>query len=58
MASMVSIRADDPRAVAAFEAIHGGDVRALERLLVDDPETSTRPWADRRGGETTRPYVR
>jgi uncharacterized protein len=38
---MVSIRADDPRAVAALEAIHAGDLQALERLLVDHPDLAT-----------------
>jgi uncharacterized protein len=46
MASMVSIRADDPRAVAAFEAIHAGDVDALERLLVDDRGLATARFTD------------
>jgi ankyrin repeat protein len=41
MVAMVSIRADDPRAVAAVEAIHTGDVEALERLLVDHPDLAT-----------------
>jgi uncharacterized protein len=41
MVAMVSIRADDSRAVAAVEAIHTGDVEALERLLVDHPDLAT-----------------
>lgn len=32
---------DDPRAVAAVEAIHTGDVAALARLLADHPELAT-----------------
>jgi uncharacterized protein len=46
MASMVSIRADDPRAVAAFEAIRAGDVDALGRLLAGDPELATARFID------------
>jgi ankyrin repeat protein len=46
MAAMVSIRADDPRAVAAVEAIHAGDVQALERLLVDHPDLATARFTD------------
>ncbi len=43
---MVSIRADHPRAVAAFEAIHAGDVQALERLLVEDRELAAARFTD------------
>jgi uncharacterized protein len=46
MAAMVTIHADDPRAVAAFDAIHAGDVQSLERLLVDDPDLATARVAD------------
>jgi uncharacterized protein len=41
MCAMVSIPADDQRAVAASEAIHGGDLPALERLLADRPDLAT-----------------
>jgi hypothetical protein len=53
MVAMVSIRGDDPSAVAAVEAIHAGDVRALERLLVDHSDLATArvtdpSWGDER----------
>jgi uncharacterized protein len=48
---MMSIRADDPRAVAALEAIHAGDVRALERLLVDHPDLATARVTDPSSGD-------
>jgi uncharacterized protein len=35
------IPTDDPRAVAAVEAIHGGDTAALSRLLEEYPELAT-----------------
>jgi uncharacterized protein len=38
---MLSISADDPRAVAVLHAIHAGDVRSLERLLGEDPDLAT-----------------
>jgi uncharacterized protein len=46
MVAMVAIRADDPRAVAAVEAIHAGDHQALERLLVDHPDLATARLTD------------
>ena len=38
---MVTIPTDDPRAVAAVEAIHTGDTAGLKRLLSEHPELST-----------------
>jgi hypothetical protein len=54
---MVTIPADDPRAAAAFAAIHGGDVPALERLLAADPALATARFADERGHERTLLHV-
>jgi ankyrin repeat protein len=41
MAAMTTIRADEPPAVAAFEAIHPGDVQSLERHLVEHADLAT-----------------
>ena len=38
---MVTIPTDDPRAVAAVEAIHTGDIDGLKRLLQEYPELAT-----------------
>jgi uncharacterized protein len=58
MAAMATIRADDPRAVAALEAIHSGDVQSLERLLVDHPDLATARVTDpSRGDERTLLHV-
>jgi hypothetical protein len=51
MFAVVSIPSDDPRAVAAFEAIHAGDVPALERLLADNPDLATARFTDARCGD-------
>jgi uncharacterized protein len=46
---MLSIPADDPRAVAVTAAIHGGDTEALQRHLREQPELATARVVDRRG---------
>lgn len=47
------IPTDDPRAVAAVDAIHAGDVTALKRLLIQHPELpSVAIRADDNGGMT------
>ena len=51
MSGMVSIPSDDPRAVAAFEAIHGGDIEGLERLLVEYPDLAIARVVDRSCGD-------
>jgi hypothetical protein len=38
---MVSRSIDDPPAIAAIEAIHGGHVEQLQRLLADNPGLAT-----------------
>jgi ankyrin repeat protein len=38
---MVSRSIDDPLAIAAVEAIHGGHVEQLQRLLADNPALAT-----------------
>ena len=45
----------DPR--AAFEAIHAGDVEALERLLIEHPALATARFTDERGHERTLLHV-
>jgi hypothetical protein len=50
MSGMVSIP-HDSRAVAAFEAIHGGDIEALERLLVEYPDLAIARVVDRSCGD-------
>ncbi|MGH9134655.1 MAG: ankyrin repeat domain-containing protein [Ilumatobacteraceae bacterium] len=52
---MTTIRTDDPVAVAAVDAIHRGDVAALDRLVADHPELPTAALGDDescRGGMT------
>jgi ankyrin repeat protein len=46
---MLSIEADDPRAVALVSAIHAGDVEALQLRLHSDPDLATARIVDRRG---------
>ena len=48
---------DDPRAVAAFEAIHAGDVERLGRLLAEHPALATARFADEHGHERTLLHV-
>jgi hypothetical protein len=38
---MVSRSIDDPLAIAAVEAIHGGHLEQLQRLLADNPALAT-----------------
>ena len=47
------IPGDDPRAAAAVEAIHAGDVEALERLLAEHPVLATARFTDERRHERT-----
>jgi hypothetical protein len=59
----VIIPTDDPRAIAAIEAIHTGDVAALETLLARYPELATaalgtdQPCGDRPGMTRTLLHV-
>jgi uncharacterized protein len=53
----VTIPGDDPRALAAFEAIHAGDVEALERLLAEHPALATARFTDERRHERTLLHV-
>ena len=48
---------DDPRAVAAFEAIHAGDVERLGRLLAEHPALATARFTDEHGHERTLLHV-
>jgi hypothetical protein len=43
--------------IPVFEAIHTGDVEALERLLAEDPALATARFADERGHERTLLHV-
>jgi len=54
---VTTIRSDDPRAAAAFEAIHAGDVRALERLLAEHPDLVSARFTDECGHERTLLHV-
>jgi uncharacterized protein len=48
---VVKMPADDPRAVALFEAIRAGDVDAVERLLAEHEELATARFVDPRCGD-------
>ena len=50
---MLSIQADDARAVALVAAIHSGDVETLQRLFRDNPDLATARIVDRRGVSRT-----
>jgi ankyrin repeat protein len=54
---VTTIRSDDPRAVAAFEAIHAGDVQALRRLLAEHPDLVSARFTDERAHERTLLHV-
>ena len=54
---MLSIQADEPRAVALREAIQSGDVATLERLVRDQPELATARLVDGRGVSRTLLHV-
>jgi hypothetical protein len=51
------VDASDPRAVAAFEAIHAGDVERLERLVAEHPALAAARFADERGHQRTLLHV-
>ena len=53
----VLIRGDDPRAVAAFEAIRAGEVERLGRLLADNAELATARFTDEHNHERTLLHV-
>jgi uncharacterized protein len=50
---MLSIAADDPRAVEVVAAIHGGDVETLRRHLRGNPDLASARVVDRRGVSRT-----
>ncbi len=50
---MLSLQADDARAIALAAAIHSGDVEALQRHLRDNPELATARIVDSRGVSRT-----
>lgn len=54
---MLSIPADDDRAVAVVEAIHTGNVAGLRRQLDDNPELAQARIVDRRGVSRTLLHV-
>jgi uncharacterized protein len=47
---MMVLKADDPLAVAATEAVQAGDLEALGRLLADHPGLATAVIGDHPGG--------
>lgn len=51
------MRPDDPLAVAGREAIHSGDLAAIERLLADHPEMANVHIKGRKGGYRTPLHV-
>jgi ankyrin repeat protein len=54
---MLSLQANDARAIALVAAIHSGDVETLRRLLRDRPEEATARVVDRRGVSRTLLHV-
>jgi hypothetical protein len=54
---MLSIPADDERAVAAVKAIHNGDVAGLQKQLDDNPELAQARIVDRKGVSRTLLHV-
>lgn len=50
---MVTLRADDPAAVALAAAIRGGDLQSLERLLGERPGLAAARIVDAKGGVRT-----
>ena len=50
---MLTMPADDPRAVALTSAIHDGDVERLERQLRDEPQLASARIEDRHGVSRT-----
>src|SRR5215831_8337726 len=50
---MLSIPADDPRAVAVVSAIHSGDVDRLQRLLGENSDLGTARIIDAKGAGRT-----
>jgi hypothetical protein len=54
---MLSIQADDARAVALVAAIQSGDVETLQRCFRDDPGLATARIVDRRGVSRTLIHV-
>ncbi len=50
---MLSIQADDARALALVAAIHSGDVETLQRHLRDNPDLAAARIVDRRGVSRT-----
>jgi hypothetical protein len=49
----LEIPADDPKAVELVLAVHGGDIDAIRRLLVEDPRLARAGLVDRKGGFRT-----
>ncbi len=43
---MLSMRTDEPLAVAVVDAIHSGNVQTLERLLAENPHLATARLGD------------
>ena len=54
---MLSIQADDPRAIVLEAAIHSGDVETLQRHLRDNVDLATAKVVDRRGVSRTLLHV-
>src|SRR6266704_7200015 len=50
---MLNIHGDDPLAVIAVEAIHGGDIEGLKRLLAENPDLAKAGMVDARGVSRT-----
>jgi uncharacterized protein len=54
---MVTLRADDPVAAELAEAIRGGDVQAVERVVGERPELAAARIVDDKGGARTPLHV-
>jgi ankyrin repeat protein len=53
----ISMRADDPLAIAGAAAIHAGDLSTLGRILAENPDLANAQIAGRKGGYRTPLHV-
>ena len=54
---MLNIHSEDPLAVVVVEAIHGGDIEALTRLLAESPDLAKARIVDARGVSRTLVHI-